>query len=116
MFLIYIGYILHISQSTSFALVYTDGQRFTVKKNTKITSNATKISVNAMPSIAACASVCSSDQQCCSSSYDTSTRFCTLDTCSTPETETTDHTKVIVKNPGIFKIEKNILFVKKNAR
>ncbi|VDI70319.1 Hypothetical predicted protein [Mytilus galloprovincialis] len=52
-----------------------------------------------MPSIAACASVCSSDQQCCSSSYDTSTRFCTLDTCSTPETETTDHTKVIVKNP-----------------
>ncbi|CAG2204730.1 unnamed protein product [Mytilus edulis] len=61
-----------------------------------------------MPSIAACASVCSSDQHCCSSSYETSTRFCTLDTCSTPETETTDHSKVIVKNPEKLSFSESI--------
>ncbi|CAC5356520.1 Fibrinogen C domain-containing protein 1-A,Angiopoietin-2,Angiopoietin-related protein 7,Ficolin-2,Fibrinogen C domain-containing protein 1-B [Mytilus coruscus] len=100
MFLLYTVFIiLHISLSISFASTDFYQNIFDKQKNKKIVSSNTTLSIDIVRSSFKCAGACSLVQQCCSTTYETASGRCILDTRSTPETETTDNSNVMVKIP-----------------
>ncbi|CAG2238239.1 Techylectin-5B,Tenascin-N,Fibrinogen C domain-containing protein 1-A,Fibrinogen C domain-containing protein 1,Fibrinogen C domain-containing protein 1-B,Angiopoietin-2,Tenascin-X,Ficolin-2,Fibrinogen alpha chain,Ficolin-1,Microfibril-associated glycoprotein 4,Techylectin-5A,Ryncolin-4 [Mytilus edulis] len=100
MFLLYTVFIiLQISLSFSFASTDFKRKLFDQQKNKRIISSNTTLSIDIARSSVECAGVCSLVRKCCCTSYETESGRCILDTQSTPETETTDESNVMVKIP-----------------
>ncbi|XP_071149087.1 techylectin-5A-like [Mytilus edulis] len=100
MFLFYTAYIIsYVILSLSFASADNNRNGFEKQSNQKIISSNTTLLVDIISSSIECACVCSMVQQCCSTSYETASGRCILEKRSTPETETTDNSNIMVKIP-----------------
>ncbi|CAG2238238.1 unnamed protein product [Mytilus edulis] len=100
MCLFYTAYIIsYVILSLSFASADNNRNGFEKQSNQKIISSNTTLLVDIISSSIECACVCSMVQQCCSTSYETASGRCILERGSTPETETTDNSNIMVKIP-----------------
>ncbi|XP_076088837.1 fibrinogen-like protein A [Mytilus galloprovincialis] len=96
---------VYISIAICFALAENNRSKFEKQTNQRIISSNTTLLIEIVPSSVECACVCSMAQQCCSTSYETASGRCILDTRSTPETEITANSNFMMKIPDQSNIQ-----------
>ncbi|CAG2247859.1 unnamed protein product [Mytilus edulis] len=72
-------------------------RKYTVETNQEFVSTETAIGTGKVVSTTACASLCTSDDECCTANYDTSTQDCHLNSCCFPDTRPSENGIIIKK-------------------
>lgn len=92
-------------------------RKYTVETNQEFVSTETAIGTGKVVSTTACASLCTSDDECCTANYDTSSQDCNINSCCFPDTRPSENGIIIKKvenqmwmvNMSILDLEKLIL-------
>ncbi|XP_063419171.1 fibrinogen-like protein 1 [Mytilus trossulus] len=66
-------------------------RKYTVEINQEFVSTETAIGTGKVVSTTACASVCTSNDKCCTANYNTSTQDCNLNSCCIPDTRPSEN-------------------------